>query len=136
MPKRPCGLVHSSADLVASIYRHRYNVLVKVRFYETPAGQRPAEKYILGLPKKEAAAVQVVLEAIALEGLESADVKQIRGRLWEVRVKQQRIFYVLIVGPEMVLLHGCKKQSQKARTKDIETAESRMKEALNAEAKE
>lgn len=80
--------------------------------------------------------MQVVLEAIALEGLESADVKQIRGRLWEVRVKQQRIFYVLIVGPEMVLLHGCKKQSQKARTKDIETAESRMKEALNAEAKE
>ena len=43
-----------------------------------------------------------------------------------------RVFYVMIDGPEMVLLHAYKKQSQKAPQSEIDTAEKRMKEVLEA----
>jgi len=41
-----------------------------------------------------------------------------------------RIFYVVVTGPMMVLLHSYKKQSQKSPAREIKIAERRMKEVL------
>jgi phage-related protein len=42
-----------------------------------------------------------------------------------------RVFYVVVNGPMIVLLHSYKKQSQKAPTREIKIAERRMKEVLH-----
>lgn len=58
--------------------------------------------------------------------------RQLKGKLWEVKVSMSRIFYVMVTGPEVVLLHAYKKQGQKAPLKEIETAERRIEEVLAA----
>ena len=43
---------------------------------------------------------------------------------------RHRVFYVVIVGPTMVLLHAYKKQGQKAPRGEIQVAQARMKEVF------
>lgn len=61
---------------------------------------------------------------------DTGSMRQIRGKLWELRISRTRIFYVVVVGDTMVLLHAYKKQGQKAPTREIETATRRMAEVL------
>jgi phage-related protein len=70
------------------------------------------------------------LATIEVHGLAAAVTRHIRGKLWELKASANRIFYVLVTGPEVVLLHAYKKQRQKAPVKEIETAERRMEEVL------
>jgi len=101
-----------------------------VTFYETARGDRPVEEYLDALPAKEAAKALDVLAAIEVHGLAAAATHHIRGKLWELKTPANRIFYVLVSGPEVVLLHAYKKQRQKAPVKEIETAARRMEEVL------
>jgi phage-related protein len=101
-------------------------------FYETARGDRPVEEFIDRLSAKEAAKVLDALAAIESHGLEVVTTRQIKGKLWELKVSAARIFYVVVTGPEVVLLHAYKKQGQKAPLKEIETAERRMEEVLAA----
>ncbi len=61
------------------------------------------------------------LKAIEISGLHAAGVRtrQIKGKLWEIKASQQRVFYVLVTGGEMVLLHAAKKEGQKADKGDV-----------------
>ncbi len=104
-----------------------------VRFYSTPAGNSPVEKYMESLPAKERAEVLDAFEEVRLRGLDAAQIttRQIDGKLWEIKVSRHRVFYVVIVGPTMVLLHAYKKQGQKAPRGEIAVASARMKEVLN-----
>ncbi len=88
--------------------------------------------YIDKLPKVQSAMIYAVLEDIKQYGLQAplASMRQIKGKLWEIKILQTRIFYVVIEGNTMVLLHAYKKQSQKAPQHEIETALSRMKDVL------
>ena len=70
------------------------------------------------------------LAAIEAHGMEVVVTRQIKGKLWELKVSATRVFYVFVTGPEVVLLHAYKKQGQKARLKEIETAQRRMEEVL------
>jgi phage-related protein len=80
----------------------------------------------------ERAQVLAVLEDFRRYGLAAplVSMRQIRGKLWELRISRPRIFYVVMVGDTMVLLHAYKKQWQKAPTREIETANRRMAEVL------
>jgi phage-related protein len=104
---------------------------MKIRFYETAAGQRPVQKYLAGLEVSERAEVAEALDAVQRYGLQEVEARPIQGKLWEIKVSQHRIFYVLLLGPEMVLLHAYKKQSQKAPPKEIETAKKRMRDLIS-----
>jgi phage-related protein len=108
---------------------------VRVLYYATAAGRSPVEEFIREQPARLRAAILDALEAISSSGIEAPGVslRQIRGKLWEVRVQAgaaARIFYVLRTAEEMVLLHGYRKQTQKAPAREIEIAERRMKEVL------
>ena len=105
---------------------------VKIRFYETSSGARPAEKYIASLPLVERAKVLAAIEDVRKFGLEDSGVtfRHISGKLWEIKVSAQRVFYVVISGPEMVLMHAYKKEGQKAPRGEIATAQRRMKDVL------
>ncbi|MBI3606666.1 MAG: type II toxin-antitoxin system RelE/ParE family toxin [Nitrospirae bacterium] len=79
----------------------------------------------------ERAEIDAVLEDLATHGLKAplVSMRQIEGQLWELRVPPRtRIFYVVIEGNRMILLHAYKKQSQKAPPREIETARRRMAE--------
>ncbi|MBI5044104.1 MAG: type II toxin-antitoxin system RelE/ParE family toxin [Nitrospirae bacterium] len=91
---------------------------------------RQVSDYIDKLPKEQSAMIYAVLEDIKQYGLQAplVSIRQIKGKLWEIKISQTRIFYVVIEGNTMVLLHAYKKQSQKAPQHEIETALRRMKD--------
>ena len=103
-----------------------------IRRYATARGRSPIDEYLDGLSAAEAAKVAAVLESIKRDGLAAplVSMRQIRGKLWELRVSQTRIFYVVVVGDTMVLLHAYKKQGQRAPAREIETASRRMADVL------
>ncbi|HKZ41943.1 MAG TPA: type II toxin-antitoxin system RelE/ParE family toxin [Candidatus Hodarchaeales archaeon] len=109
---------------------------MQIIFYRTLGGQEPVREYLSGLPLRDRAAAADVLDAIREHGLRAPGVrfKQIRGKLWEFYIEagaSHRIFYIVVNGPMMVLLHGYKKQSQKAPAREIKIAERRIKEVLH-----
>lgn len=105
---------------------------MKVYYYLLPAGTNPVRRYIDSLPFDEAAEVDAVLAYIQRSGLDAfIDHRQIRGKLWELRPNQHRVFYVLRSGPEMVLLHAYKKEGQKAPKKEVKLALKRLREVAD-----
>lgn len=86
----------------------------------------------MSLSKKDAAQVVAALEDIEENGLKGTVValKPIEGKLWEIKLPDHRIFYVVIAGPIMVLLHAFKKEGQKTPQKEKELAKKRMKLVL------
>ena len=89
--------------------------------------------YINSLAKPERARVLEALDQIERRGLAAIRVqfRQIEGKLWEIKIGSHRVFYVMIDGEEMVLLHAYKKQQQKLLIKEREIALRRMKELLS-----
>jgi len=89
--------------------------------------------YINSLAKPERARVLEALDQIERRGLAAIRVqfRQIEGKLWEIKIGSHRVFYVMIDGEEMVLLHAYKKQQQKLPIKERDIALRRMKELLS-----
>lgn len=108
---------------------------MRIRFYQTQNGARPVQKYIDGLSNEESAKVVAAIDDMRMLGMEGSNLvfRHIEGKLWEIKFPIHRIFYVILIGPEMILLHAYKKQSQKAPKKEIETALRRMKETLGVQ---
>ena len=105
---------------------------MRVRFYRAASGASPVERYLDGLETREAEQVLAAILDIESHGLTGSPLhlRPIAGRLWEIKVSAQRIFYVVATGPEVVLLHAYRKQSQKAPRGEIEIALGRMREVL------
>jgi phage-related protein len=99
----------------------------------------------LSLPARLQATVLRSLELIEEHGLDAPGVsfRQIRGKLWEIRVTSggaARMFYVVVAGPrdparpevvpeaDLILLHEYLKKSQKAPAKEIALASKRLLE--------
>lgn len=101
---------------------------MEITFYQTTRGNTPVKKFIENLDESTAEKIAAVILDIEQNGLEGPTVekRQVQGKLWELKVWQQRIFYTVISGPQMVLLHACKKQGKKARKEDLSTAKSRL----------
>lgn len=100
-------------------------------YYYTSGKRQPVREYVDALPQEERAVVASALLDIEEHDLEGTTVtRHIDGKLWELKISRHRIFYVLIVGPVMVLLHAYKKQGQKAPSRELDVARKRMKEVL------
>ena len=107
-----------------------------VQYYLTAAGNNPVRKWLQDLDNDAKLEVGATVWELEANGLAALDIKQVKGhshgRLWEIRTASHRLFYVLIYGPTAVLLHGYKKQSQKAPRKEIETAVRRARDVLGS----
>jgi phage-related protein len=108
-------------------------VATDVRYYQTTGGVRPVEAYLDALAVAERARIAAMLEDIALSDSIGAAVvaRHIEGKLWEIKLSRHRIFYVVLTGPVMVLLHAYKKQGQRAPKRELAVARARMKEILD-----
>ena len=51
----------------------------------------------------------------------------------ELKPGQHRLMYVMVAGPTMVVVHGCKKEGRKASKADLGVARKRMKQVLEEE---
>ena len=92
------------------------------------------QKFIDSLALEIRAAVKADLKDLQKHGLATplVSLRQIKGKLWEIRTNGFRIFYVM-VDEDMILLQAYKKQSQKAPKQEIKTALQRMNELLEEE---
>ena len=107
---------------------------LSINYWRNPSGRAPVEKYIDSIDnKEERAEILSLLKGIQENGTDAIGIefRQIAGKLWEIKIRihgnQHRIFYVVLKGNEMVLLHAYLKKTQKAPIKEIEVAKQRMK---------
>ncbi len=106
-----------------------------VRFFKTEAGKEPARQYLRSLEKADRQVCGAMLRAVQDYGLDApgVDKRQLEGKLWELKPDQHRLMYVMVAGPTMVVLHGCKKEGRKATKADLDVARKRMKQVLDEE---
>jgi phage-related protein len=101
-------------------------------FYEDHRGRSPVLDFMNSLSAKDRAKVNNVLRLLEEFGtdLGMPHARRIKGRLWELRPGDNRLFYFLQVERKFIVLHGYRKQSMKAPEKEIATALRRMQEFL------
>lgn len=108
----------------------------KIEMYENTRGEKPVEEFMDSLETKTRLKVISAIELLETFGLEGGypHVKKLTGTdLWEYRILGSdniRIFYVAVTGKVFLILHGFKKKKQKTPTKEIRTAEERLREYL------
>ncbi len=108
-----------------------------VSYWRNQSGRAPVEKYIDDIDnKEERAELFSALKGIQEHGTDvlGVEFRQIDGKLWELKIRthgnQHRIFYVVLKGNEMILLHAYLKKTPKAPLREIETTKQRMKQLM------
>lgn len=106
---------------------------IEVGFYRTASGRAPVKDYIHSIHPEGRSVILETLRDIGKYGLKSvgANFKHISGKLWEIKIDSNRIFYVMIDQERMMLLHAYKKQGQKLPRRELKLALKRMKEVLS-----
>lgn len=109
----------------------------QVEFFQDSRSQFPVQKWLRSMTKKERAHIIRKIEMLETRGtsLGFPHVKQVDGKLWELRTRLNRrafrIFYVIMSGNRIVLLHGFVKSTDKTPPNEIEVAKGRMRSLLN-----
>ncbi|GAB7141053.1 type II toxin-antitoxin system RelE/ParE family toxin [Deferribacterales bacterium RsTz2092] len=105
----------------------------EIEFYKTAEGKEVIADFLDTLPTKHRAKVLWEVDLLATYGtaLSMPYTRHIEGKLWELRIKFasdiSRIFYFVLQGNKIVLLHGFVKKTDKVSQGEIDRA----KEHLN-----
>jgi len=97
-------------------------------YYTRENGTIPVQELISSLPAKFGAKILFAIDLLEQRGISLREpyVKQMDGKLWELRIKFSsdisRILYFVPQGKDIVLLHGFVKKTQKTPAREIETA--------------
>lgn len=102
-------------------------------FYKDHRGKCPPLEFIEELPVMEQAKIRNALRLLQEFGtnLSMPHAKPIQGKLWELRPGGIRLFYFAYIEQQFVILHGYRKQSQKAPGGEIEIALRRIQELMD-----
>lgn len=102
-------------------------------FYRDRRGKCPPLEFIEELPMMEQAKIRNALRLLQEFGtnLRMPYAKPIQGKLWELRPGGIRLFYFAYIEQQFVILHGYRKQSQKAPGDEIAIALRRMHELMD-----
>ncbi len=96
--------------------------------YHSAGGKNVILAYVEKLSKQEQLEIYDVRGEIRRSGLdafEKLDTRQLRGKLWEIKLSQNRIMYVIMNKYAVAFLHICKKQKGKAEKQDLDKALNR-----------
>ena len=96
--------------------------------YTTSGGKNVILEYIDELPPAERLELYDIRNEIRESGLDAfqkLNTRQLRGKLWEIKVAQTRVMYVILDKDGVVFLHICKKQKGKAEKQELEKALNR-----------
>ena len=98
--------------------------------YTTVGGKNLIMSYIDKLSSEEQTFILEARKLIYSKGLKAFDMlatRQLRGKLYEIKISQTRIMYILADTDSVYFLHICKKQKGKAEKQEIEKAIKRAK---------
>jgi len=97
--------------------------------YKSAGGKDLILDYIKSLSKSEITDGLSVLEKFDNGELDKLDIKPWQGKISEVYFyRHNRIFYVIVDGQDVYLLHACRKQKNKTEKRDSDIVIKRAKE--------
>ena len=73
----------------------------------------------------------IIRHNIILNGFlafQELDTRHLRGKLYEIKYKNNRVMYIIRDGDNVYFLHACQKQKDKTEDFELEKAMSRAKE--------
>lgn len=100
--------------------------------YVTSGGKNIIEEYINMLPLRERLQILDIrseIERTGIDAFEKINTRQLRNKLWEIKISQSRIMYVIKDVDSVYFCNICKKQKNKAEHHEIDLALRRAKEA-------
>ena len=102
---------------------------MNVYHYETTGGKDLIMEYINSLSKAEILDGLSVLEKFEQGEIDSLTIKPWQGKISEVYFyKHNRIFYIIVDGQDVYMLHACRKQKNKTEKQDSTIILKRAKE--------
>ena len=95
-----------------------------VEFYETAAGERPAEEFLVALDVKMRGKLVMTLKVLQEQGnrLREPYSKHLEDGIFEVRGNISRVLYFFYYGGRIILTNGFIKKTQKTPRGEIEKA--------------
>ena len=98
--------------------------------YHTSGGKNVIKTYTDALPEVQRTEILEARQEISefgLEAFEKLNTRQLVGKLWEIKLSQNRVMYVIADRDNVAFLHICKKQKGKAAKHEIRKAVKRAK---------
>jgi len=71
--------------------------------------------------------VKSFIKSHGITGFKELNTRQLKGKLWEIKISQNRIMYVIADSESVYFLHACKKQKGKAEKFELDKAIKRAK---------
>ena len=108
------------------------NDIMCIYDYTTSGGKNLIMEYIEKLPDALKAEVLDVRQLIREKGIEAFQLlvtRQLYKKLWEIKISQERIMYVIKDQESVYFLNICKKQKGKAEKQELEKAKKRAQAA-------
>jgi len=105
---------------------------MKIYEWESAGGKNTIETYFNAKTITEKMQYYKTKNAIEEDGLtafENLNTRQLYGKLWEIKVSQNRIMYVIADKESVYFLHACKKQKGKAEKFNLDKAIKRAKQS-------
>ena len=100
--------------------------------YTTSGGKNLIMEYIDALPAALRAEVLATRQQIRAKGVDAFSLlvtRQLYKKLWEIKISQERVMYVIQDQESVYFLNICKKQKGKAEKQELEKAKKRAKAA-------
>jgi len=82
---------------------------------------REAEEFILDLPIKDRAKIKTELDLLRIMGLDYPHLRPIEGKLWEIKIRDIRLFYFMRES-SLAIICGYVKKTAKTPTQEKERA--------------
>ena len=106
--------------------------VMEIYDYSTSGGKNLILEYIKDLPDALKAEILDTRQLIREKGIDAFPLlatRQLYKKLWEIKISQERIMYVIQDQESVYFLNICKKQKGKAERQELEKAKKRAKEA-------
>lgn len=105
-------------------------MLKGIYFYVDDRGHRPVKEFVDSLPMRDQAKVLAYLEELKRQGhnLRRPMADYLSEGIYELRPKDNRIFYFFFLKDNVVLLHAIKKKTNKIPVWDLDLCVKRRKQ--------
>ena len=109
------------------------NEMWSVVYYEARDGEAVVETEMMDFGYKTYARILRTVELLEEFGIELDEdyVKQVEGRIWELRISKYRVLYFAFYGKQFVLLRAFMKKTRKTPRKEIKIAQNRLDDYMS-----
>ena len=107
-----------------------------VEYYRREDGTSPVVEFLENLDDKTQARFIWSIDQLRVRNVQAREplVKQIEGKLWELRRARDgniyRLMYFFFTGRKIVFVHGFQKKTDKTPRREIKTAQTRMEDYI------